>query len=104
MGYRTCGWKRISGRARAGERNMGSGRSSEMPRAGEALPGRAQAMAVPGRHFVNGNALEEPFPAGLERACFGLGCFWGAERKFWQLPGVWTTAVGYAAGITPNPT
>ena len=70
----------------------------------DALPGRAQKMPVPAQHHVNGARLEPPFPAGLERAMFGLGCFWGAEKMFWQLPGVYTTAVGYAAGHTPNPT
>jgi peptide-methionine (S)-S-oxide reductase len=69
-----------------------------------ALPGRAEKMTVPARHHVNGAPLEPPFPAGLERAVFGLGCFWGAEKVFWQLPGVYTTAAGYAAGHTPNPT
>jgi len=69
-----------------------------------APPGRAEKMAVPARHHVNGAPLEAPFPAGLERAMFALGCFWGAERKFWQVPGVYTTAVGYAGGFTPNPT
>ncbi|HSN17347.1 MAG TPA: peptide-methionine (S)-S-oxide reductase MsrA [Gammaproteobacteria bacterium] len=68
-----------------------------------ALPGRTKAMAVPPMHYVNGHPLQPPFPAGLEQAVFGLGCFWGAERKFWQLPGVYTTAVGYAGGYTPNP-
>ena len=68
------------------------------------LPGRAAKMPVPERHFVNGHRLEAPFPQGLERAVFGMGCFWGAERKFWQTPGVYTTAVGYAGGTTPNPT
>jgi peptide-methionine (S)-S-oxide reductase len=61
-------------------------------------------MPVPARHFVNGHSLQPPFPAGLEQAIFAMGCFWGAERKFWQLEGVYTTAVGYAAGHTPNPT
>jgi peptide-methionine (S)-S-oxide reductase len=61
-------------------------------------------MPVPERHFVNGHAIKPPYPAGSEQAMFGLGCFWGAERKFWQLPGVYTTAVGYAGGYTPNPT
>src|SRR5665213_1895767 len=61
-------------------------------------------MPVPEKHFVNGHRLAPPFPAGLEQAVFGMGCFWGAEKKFWQLPGVYSTAVGYAAGITPNPT
>src|ERR1700744_2983782 len=69
-----------------------------------ALPGRSTAMPVPAEHYVNGHPLKPPFPAGLEQAVFGLGCFWGAERKFWQLPGVYTTAVGYAGGYTPNPT
>jgi peptide-methionine (S)-S-oxide reductase len=76
----------------------------KLPAAGEALPGRAERMPVPARHFVSGNPLSGPFPAGFERAVFGMGCFWGAERKFWQLPGVFTTAVGYAGGLTPNPT
>jgi peptide-methionine (S)-S-oxide reductase len=75
-----------------------------MPTPEEALPGRAEKMAVPATHFVNGHPLEPPFPAGTKVALFGLGCFWGAERKFWQTPGVFTTAVGYAAGTTPNPT
>ena len=69
-----------------------------------ALPGRDTPMPVPERHFVNGNPLAPPYPEGLEQAMFGLGCFWGAERKFWEADGVWVTAVGYAAGITPNPT
>jgi peptide-methionine (S)-S-oxide reductase len=68
------------------------------------LPGRAAQMPVPERHFVNGHALKPPFPAGLQTALFGMGCFWGAERLFWQTPGVYTTAVGYAGGATPNPT
>ena len=72
--------------------------------ASDALPGRADRMPVPGAHFVNGHRLEQPFPDGLERAMFAMGCFWGAERTFWQLPGVYSTAVGYAAGTTPNPT
>ncbi|MEO8444992.1 MAG: peptide-methionine (S)-S-oxide reductase MsrA, partial [Gammaproteobacteria bacterium] len=79
-------------------------KSLEIPTADTALKGRSTAMPVPERHFVNGNSLKGPFPAHLRQAVFGLGCFWGAERKFWQLPGVWSTAVGYAAGITPNPT
>jgi len=70
----------------------------------EALPGRDKAMPVPGRHAVLGTPLEPPFPEGFERAIFGMGCFWGAERVFWQAPGVFTTAVGYAGGTTPNPT
>ena len=70
----------------------------------EALPGRDQPMTVPARHEVLGTPIAPPFPEGLERAVFGLGCFWGAERVFWQAPGVYTTAVGYAGGYTPNPT
>ncbi|HJU51995.1 MAG TPA: peptide-methionine (S)-S-oxide reductase MsrA [Acidimicrobiia bacterium] len=69
-----------------------------------ALVGREEAMPVPARHFVNGNPLVGPFPAHLETAIFGMGCFWGAERRFWQTPGVYTTAAGYAGGMTPNPT
>jgi peptide-methionine (S)-S-oxide reductase len=69
----------------------------------DALPGREQAMPVPERHAVLGTPLKPPFPDGFERAIFGLGCFWGAERVFWQAPGVYTTAVGYAGGLTPNP-
>jgi peptide-methionine (S)-S-oxide reductase len=76
----------------------------ELPSPGEALPGRTERMQVPARHFVNGNPLEPPFPEGLRLALFGMGCFWGAERKFWSLPGVYSTSVGYAAGLTPNPT
>jgi peptide-methionine (S)-S-oxide reductase len=80
-------------------------RSSKLrlPTAEEALPGHADAVRVPAAHFVNGHALEPPFPEGFQQALFGMGCFWGAERKFWQTPGVWSTAVGYAGGITPNP-
>jgi peptide-methionine (S)-S-oxide reductase len=70
----------------------------------EALPGRAGRMPAPARHDVLGTPLEPPFPGGLEQAVFGLGCFWGAERIFWEAPGVYTTAVGYAGGYTPNPT
>ena len=76
----------------------------EMPSPEEALPGREMRVPVPDMHFVNGNRLEPPFPDGMEMALFGMGCFWGAERVFWQAPGVYTTAVGYAAGYTPNPT
>lgn len=76
----------------------------EMPTAESALPGRAETMPVPERHFVNGHSLQPPFPAGMQQAMFGMGCFWGAERKYWQLPGVYVTAVGYAGGYTPNPT
>jgi peptide-methionine (S)-S-oxide reductase len=69
----------------------------------KALPGRTAQMPVPNRHFVNGNAIKPPFPEGMQLAQFGMGCFWGAERKFWQAPGVYSTAVGYAGGTTPNP-
>jgi peptide-methionine (S)-S-oxide reductase len=72
--------------------------------AASALPGRAQALAVPARHEVLGRPLTPPFPDGVEQAIFAMGCFWGAERIFWQAPGVYTTAVGYAGGFTPNPT
>jgi peptide-methionine (S)-S-oxide reductase len=75
-----------------------------LPRPEDALPGRAEPMPVAAAHFVNGHPSAPPFPAGLEQAVFGMGCFWGAERKFWQAPGVYTTAVGYAGGHTPNPT
>ena len=73
------------------------------PAPSEALPGREEKMPVADQHFVTGNPLQEPFPERMEMALFGLGCFWGAERKFWELQGVYSTAVGYAAGITPNP-
>ncbi|HEY8493520.1 MAG TPA: peptide-methionine (S)-S-oxide reductase MsrA [Myxococcota bacterium] len=79
-------------------------RKVRMPTAEEALPGRATPMPVPARHTVLGTPLAPPYPEGFERALFGLGCFWGAERRFWQAPGVYTTAVGYAGGFTPNPT
>jgi peptide-methionine (S)-S-oxide reductase len=75
-----------------------------MPRPEEALRGRATAMPVGGQHFVNGHSIVPPFPEGMKTALFGMGCFWGAERTFWEAPGVWTTAVGYAGGTTPNPT
>jgi len=75
-----------------------------LPSKDEALPGRDTPMAVPDRHFVNGTALRGPFDDHLQQAVFALGCFWGAERAFWQVPGVTTTSVGYAGGITPNPT
>ena len=78
-------------------------KKAEMPRAEDALPGRDVAMPVPEKHTVLGTALAPPFPDGLEQASFGMGCFWGAERKFWEAPGVYTTAVGYQAGFTPNP-
>jgi len=79
-------------------------RSMTIPSAAEALPGRSQAMPVPERHFVLGTPLVGPFPPGLKLIQFGMGCFWGAEKQFWQLPGVFTTAVGYAGGHTTNPT
>ena len=75
-----------------------------IPTRTEALPGRSEALQTASRHYVNGNPLKPPFPAAVETAIFGLGCFWGAERMFWTVPGVYTTAVGYAAGATPNPT
>lgn len=75
-----------------------------IPTAADALPGREIPMDVPSAHFVNGAPLQPPFPAGTVRAVFGMGCFWGAEQKFWQTPGVVSTAVGYAGGLTPNPT
>jgi peptide-methionine (S)-S-oxide reductase len=79
-------------------------KKTEIPTAAEALPGRAVPMKVTNRHYVNGNPIQPPFPDGMATAMFGLGCFWGAERTFWQLPGVYTTAIGYAGGLTPNPT
>ncbi|MBS0578884.1 MAG: peptide-methionine (S)-S-oxide reductase MsrA [Proteobacteria bacterium] len=78
-------------------------KSSTMPTRDEALSGRSSPMPVPQTHFVNGHRIAAPFPAGLKDAYFGLGCFWGAERIFWTLPGVYSTAVGYAGGFTPNP-
>ena len=78
-------------------------RKSTLPEAAEALPGRSEPLRVPARHFVNGNRIVPPFPDGHVLAEFALGCFWGAERKFWQAPGVCSTAVGYAGGYTPNP-
>ncbi|MEW6492488.1 MAG: peptide-methionine (S)-S-oxide reductase MsrA [Cyanobacteriota bacterium] len=83
---------------------FGFGKKLSLPSPEQALPGRSESMSVPAQHYVNGNPLKPPYPAGMEMAMFGLGCFWGAERKFWQLDGVFTTAVGYAAGSTPNPT
>lgn len=80
------------------------GKKSEMPSKAEALPGRAEPIPTAETHFLSGIPLKSPIPAGMEEAVFGMGCFWGVERKFWQVPGVWLTMVGYAAGITPNPT
>ncbi|MAB12516.1 peptide-methionine (S)-S-oxide reductase MsrA [Parvibaculum sp.] len=79
-------------------------KSAEMPARGEALPGRGDPIPTAETHFLNGAALKGPYPAGAEKAMFGLGCFWGAEKRFWDVPGVYVTAVGYAAGYTPNPT
>lgn len=79
-------------------------KKQDLPTAQQALPGRDTAISVPEAHFVNGKPLQGPFPEGLETAIFGLGCFWGAERRLWQQPGVYTTAAGYAGGMTPNPT
>lgn len=81
-----------------------SNKKSQMPDADKALPGRDEKMPVPAKHHVNGNPLQAPFPDNMQMAMFGLGCFWGAERKFWEIPGVYSTSVGYAAGYTPNPT
>src|SRR4051812_3711135 len=83
---------------------FGTSKKMRMPSLAEALPGRAAAMRVGKTHFVNGHAIVAPFPEGMQQAMFGMGCFWGAERKFWNTPGVYSTAVGYAAGLTPNPT
>jgi len=80
------------------------GKPARIPTADEALPGRSTRMVIPETHYVNGHRIAAPFPDGLELAMFGMGCFWGAERKFWELKGVYSTAVGYAAGHTPNPT
>jgi peptide-methionine (S)-S-oxide reductase len=82
---------------------FGLGKKVAMISSEQALPGRTDKMPVPAKHYVNSNPLKPPFPEGMETAMFGLGCFWGAERKFWQQKGVYTTAVGYAAGYTPNP-
>jgi peptide-methionine (S)-S-oxide reductase len=79
-------------------------KKTKMPTPEQALPGRSQEMPVPQSHFVNGNPLKPPYPDTMQMAMFGFGCFWGAERKFWQTKGVYVTAVGYAAGYTPNPT
>jgi peptide-methionine (S)-S-oxide reductase len=83
---------------------LGMNRTTHMPSKEEALPGRPNAIEPPASHFVNGHSLVGPFPDGMRLAMFGMGCFWGGERRFWQLPGVYSTAVGYAGGYTPNPT
>lgn len=83
---------------------VAAGRRTTMPAAGEALPGRDDPMPVPERHFVNGNRLAHPYPAGMQLGLFALGCFWGAERRFWQQRGVHSTSAGYAGGMTPHPT
>jgi peptide-methionine (S)-S-oxide reductase len=83
---------------------FGSSAKTKMVSPTQALPGRNTPMPVPAKHFVNGHPLKPPFPEGMQQALFGLGCFWGAERKFWQQAGVYVTAVGYAGGYTPNPT
>lgn len=83
---------------------LGISRKIQMPAMEEALPGRATPICSPSVHFVSGRSLEGPFPDGVTMAMFGMGCFWGAERGFWELPGVYSTAVGYAGGFTPNPT
>ena len=79
-------------------------RNPSMPRPDEILPGRTEAIVRPGPHFVNGHSLTPPYPDGFEVADFAMGCFWGAEKKFWSIPGVWVTGVGYQGGATPNPT
>jgi peptide-methionine (S)-S-oxide reductase len=83
---------------------FGGGRKTTMPSPGDALPGRESRVPVPAQHYVNGRPLEPPYPEGMQTALFGLGCFWGAERKYWEVPGVYSTSVGYAGGYTPNPT
>ena len=83
---------------------FGFGRPSTLPDAADALPGRDQALPTAERHFVNDSAIRPPYPEGTELATFGMGCFWGAEKLFWQTPGVVSTSVGYAGGFTPNPT
>ena len=102
--HRHCNQLCLTYTSDTANKNMGLQHKLRIPRAGEALPGRATPVPVPPRHFVNGRSMQPPFPAGSERFLAGMGCFWGAERMFWETPGVITTAVGYAAGLTPNPT
>ena len=83
--------------------SFGAAKPLQLPKPGEALPGRSEALPVPEKHFVLGTPLQPPFPAGMREALFGMGCFWGAERHLWQLEGAFTSAVGYAGGETPNP-
>ena len=83
---------------------FGLNKKTAMPQPEEALPGRDEPLLVPDKHFVNGAPLKPPFPQNMQQALFGMGCFWGAERRFWELPGVYTTAAGYAGGYTRNPT
>ncbi len=83
---------------------LGSIRKSTLPDKAQALPGRASAIKPPSQHYVNGHNLLPPYPVDIEYAMFGLGCFWGAERRFWESQGIYVTAVGYSAGLTPNPT
>lgn len=83
---------------------LASNKKTMMPNANDALPGRDSPMVVPDNHFVSGRSITDNYPAGARRVLFGLGCFWGAERRFWETPGVWVTSVGYAGGLTPNPT
>lgn len=83
---------------------FGIGSKDMMPTAEQALPGRAEPLTVANKHFVNGNVIKPPFPSQMQQVIFGMGCFWGVERKFWQVDGIYSTAVGYAAGFTPNPT
>ena len=83
---------------------FGLNKKTAMPQPAEALPGRDEPLQVPDKHFVNGAPLKPPFPQNMQQALFGMGCFWGAERRFWQIEGVYSTSVGYAAGYTPNPT
>jgi peptide-methionine (S)-S-oxide reductase len=83
---------------------FGSRKKRQIPSPAEALPGRSTPLSLTGKHAVSGNRIQPPFPEHFQLALFGMGCFWGAERKFWQLPGVYSTAVGYAGGFTPNPT